>query len=309
MEIARIAGRLGVAGLAGATLVMGSSDARAQTSGVPIIAVPCNSSLLANAILTANTVPATLRLAPHCIYDITGQLPQVTGNVSLVGGPSTTIRHDPGTAANYRLLDVASTGNLRVAGVFLRNGNPAGDGGGVRNAGWLVLDSVTLAGNVAGNVATPVGGNGGAVANLPGGRAVLVRTAILGNSATRAPAETTTGNGGGIYNAGALTVFLSRLAADNASSTSATDGTGNGGGIATVTGGRTLVLRSTVVENTATNDGGGIFNAGATTVDRSLVLRDRATSGGGIFGRVTVRGSAVRGNVPDNCVPANVACG
>ena len=102
---------------------------------------------------------------------------------------------------------------------------------------------------------------------------------------------------------------VSRVAADNAASASAAAGTGNGGGIATVTGGRTLVLQSTVVENTATRNGGGIFNAGTTSVDRSLVLRNRAASGGGIFGTVTVRGSAVRGNVPDNCVPANPACG
>lgn len=308
-SIARTAGRLGVTTLAGAALVMAPSYARARTSGAAIIAVPCNSSLLANAILTANTTPATLRLAPHCIYDITGQLPQITGNVTLVGGPSTTIRHDPGTAANYRLLDVASTGTLRVVAVFLRNGNPAGDGGAIRNAGRLVLDAVTLGGNVAGNVVAPTGGNGGAVANLPGGRAVIARTAVIGNSATSAPAETTTGNGGGIYNAGSLTVSVSRVAADNAASASAAAGTGNGGGIATVTGGRTLVLQSTVVENTATRNGGGIFNAGTTSVDRSLVLRNRAASGGGIFGTVTVRGSAVRGNVPDNCVPANPACG
>src|SRR5699024_4389332 len=126
----------GIAVLAMVGLAAGPPDARASVS---VVRVPCDSSSLANAILGGNVQPATIRLAPHCVYDITGQLPQVTGNVTLIGGPSTTIRHDPGTAANYRLLDVATTGTLRVLGVFLRNGNPAGDGGAIRNAGRLVL--------------------------------------------------------------------------------------------------------------------------------------------------------------------------
>jgi len=300
-EISRITG-LGM--VVAATLTMAPTGA----SAAAVHAVPCNATLLANAIAAANAVPATLRLAPHCVYDITAQLPQVTGNVSLVGGPSTTIRHDPGTMANFRLLDVGSTGALRVLGIFLRNGNPAGDGGAIRNAGRLVLNHVTISGNIAGDVITPVGGNGGGLANLAGGRAVVASSTISGNDATRAPVETTTGNGGGIYNAGRLTLFFSRLYANNATSTSATAGTGNGGGISTPTGGNSLVLQTTVAENTVTNNGGGVFNAGTTAVVRTLVVRDRAALGGGIFGATTVRRSIVRGNTPDNCVPANAGC-
>ena len=300
-EIYRITG-LGM--VVAATLTMAPPSASASA----VQAVPCNSTLLANAIAAANTAPATLRLAPYCVYDITAQLPQVTGNVNLVGGPSTTIRHDPGTAANFRLLDVGSTGGLRVLGIFLRNGNPAGDGGAIRNAGRLVLNHVTVSGNVAGDVITPIGGNGGGLANLAGGRAVVASSIFSGNNATRAPVETTTGNGGGIFNAGRLTLFFSRLSANNANSTSATAGTGNGGGISTPAGGNSLVLQSTLAENSATNNGGGVFNAGATTVIRTLVVRNRATLGGGIFGASTVRRSIVRGNTPDNCVPANAGC-
>jgi hypothetical protein len=301
----RTAGGVGIAILAGTAPAPG-----AHAAAVPVIKVTCSATALVNAVITANASPAVLRLAPFCVYNITSQLPQITGNVGLIGGPSTTIRHDPASAGNFRILDVAAGGSLHVRAVFLRNGNPAGNGGAVQNAGRLTLKFVTVSGNIAGDVATPIGGNGGGVANLAGGRAVIVNTVINGNASTRATlAETTTGNGGGIFNAGALTFAASRLFANNASSISATAGTGNGGGIDTATGGRSLVVQNTIAENTATNNGGGIFNAGTTSIVRTLVLRNRATTGGGIFGTVASRHSVIRGNVPNDCNPASPVCG
>jgi hypothetical protein len=131
---------------------------------------------------------------------------------------------------------------------------------------------------------------------------------ISSNEAIRTLAETTTGNGGGIYNAGSLTFFEGRLIANDATSTVGVAGTGNGGGINTATGGTSLIIQSTIVDNSATNSGGGVFNAGSTTISRTLVLRNRATSSGGVFGTVTLRRSIVRGNTPDNCNPANAFC-
>jgi hypothetical protein len=274
---------------------------------VPVVEVPCDATVLANAVAAANAAPAVLRLASHCIYNITAQLPQIIGNVTLVGGRDTTVRHDPGTAANFRLLDVAGTGRLRVVAVSLRNGNPAGNGGGIRNAGRLVLDFVTLDGNLAGLPLT-AGGNGGALANLAGARAVVAHTVISANEAFRTLAETTTGDGGGIDNAGSLTVFGSRLVANTATSTVGVAGTGNGGGVNTRAGGTSLIIQSTIVDGSATNSGSGVFTAGRTSLIRTLVVRNRATTGGGVFGTVTVRRSIVRGNTPDNCSPANPLC-
>ena len=298
-----------VGGIGGAVLVVAAATpaSAATPQVVSAVRVSCDSTALANAVAAANVTPTVLRLAPFCIYNITAQLPQIIGNVTLVGGPSTVIRHDPGTAANFRLLDVATTGRLRVVGIILRNGNPAGDGGGIRNAGRLVLNFVTLSNNLAGLPLT-AGGNGGALANLAGARAVIGHTLITANEAIRTLAETTTGNGGGIYNAGRLTLFVSRLVANSATSTVGVAGTGNGGGVNTATGGTSLIIQSTIVDDSATNNGGGVFNAGSTRIIRSLVLRNRATSGGGVFGAVTLRRSIVRGNTPDNCVPANAFC-
>jgi hypothetical protein len=275
--------------------------------GVPVIPVPCDATSLADAVAAANVTPAVLRLASHCVYDLTAQLPQITGNVTLVGGPGTVIRHDPATAANFRLLDVAGAGRLQIMGVFLRDGNPVGDGGAIRNAGWLMLNLVTIDNNLAGLPLT-AGGNGGGLANLAGGRAVVAHTLITANEAFRTLAETTTGNGGGIDNAGILTLFETRLVANTATSAVGAAGTGNGGGVNTRPGGRSLVIRSSLLDDDATNNGGGVCNAGGTTLIRSLILRNRATAGGGVFGTATLRRSIVRGNTPDNCDPPNPRC-
>jgi hypothetical protein len=289
------------------TVAAPTAASAARPQAVPVVEVPCDATVLANAVAAANTAPTVLRLASHCIYNITAQLPQISGNVTLVGGRDTTIRHAPATVANFRLLDVTGAGRLRVVAVSLRNGNPAGSGGGIRNAGRLVLDFVTLDGNLAG-LPSSVGGNGGALANLAGARAVVAHTLISANEAVRTLAETTTGNGGGIDNAGSLTVLGSRLVANTAASTVGVAGTGDGGGVHTRAGGTSLIIQSTIVDGSATNSGGGVFTAGRTSLIRTLVLRNRATTGGGVFGTVTVRRSVVRGNTPDNCGPANVSC-
>lgn len=306
-SFARTLGDIGGVVLTVAALAAAAPASAQAARGVPVVEVPCDATLLANAVAAANATPTVLRLAPYCIYNITAQLPQIIGNVTLLGGPGTVIRHDPATAANFRLLDVAGTGRLRVIGIFLRNGNPAGDGGAIRNAGRLVLNHVTLNDNLAGLPLT-AGGNGGALANLSGARAVVAHTVISANEAVRTLAETTTGNGGGIYNAGSLTLFESRLVANNATSTVGVAGTGNGGGVNTPSGGTSFIIQSTIVDNSATNNGGGVFNAGSTSLIRTLVLRNRATTGGGVFGTVTIRRSIVRGNTPDNCSPANPLC-
>jgi hypothetical protein len=73
-----------------------------------------------------------------------------------------------------------------------------------------VLDFVTLGNNLAGLTLT-AGGDGGALANLAGARAVIGQTLITANETIRTLAETTTGNGGGIDNAGSMTLFESRI--------------------------------------------------------------------------------------------------
>lgn len=174
---------------------------------VPFVQVPCDATSLADAVAAANATPTVLRMASYCIYNITAQLPQISGDVALVGGPGTIIRHAPATAANFRLLDVGGTGRLRVVGITLRNGNPAGDGGGIRNAGRLVLNFVTLNNNLAG-VPLVAGGNGGGPANLAGARAVVAHTVISANEALRARSSSLAATIPPPYGAGSLGFIL-----------------------------------------------------------------------------------------------------
>ncbi|MCW2862774.1 MAG: hypothetical protein JWP48_4482 [Actinoallomurus sp.] len=288
-SLARTAGAVGAAVLAGAALAMTQSPAQAAKKQV---SVPCSSPALAAAITAANTTSATLLLAANCTYNVVvpataaDALPIITGNVRLVGGPSTSIRRDP-AAVGVRLLEVAVAGTLRIDGIFLLNGASATTGGAIANAGALTLNQVTASGNTAVT-------SGGAVDNAVTGRALIFRTVINNNTATAGP-------GGAVNNAGSLTFQESRATANN--SISAATG---GGGINTTVGATSRVLQSTIDRNTTTGSGGGLRNLGTKIVDHTLTeLNAAAVSGGGIFnaGTVTHTTSTTRNNTPNNCFP------
>ncbi|GAB2845170.1 hypothetical protein GCM10027176_56220 [Actinoallomurus bryophytorum] len=298
-SITRTAGGIGAAVLAGAALTMAQAPAQAAAKK-QVVTVPCSSAALAAAITAANATPATLRLAANCTYDITtaataaDALPIITGNVRLIGGPSTTIRRNVAAGA-VRLLEVATTGTLRIDGIFLLNGTSATSGGAIMNAGSLTLNQVTLSGNTAAT-------NGGGVDIAVGGRALIFRTIVSANTALA-------GSGGGVNNNGTLRFEQSRASANSAVSA----GTG-GGGINTALAATSSVIQSTLDHNTTTGSGGGIRNLGTTLVDHTLIELNAATlSGGGIFnlppGTVTIFTSIIRNNTPTNCFPLNSIAG
>jgi predicted outer membrane repeat protein len=216
---------------------------------------------LSTAISAANAVPATLRLAAGCTYRITGTLP-VTGTVALFGGPSTAIASS-GFAGP--LIDVAATGRLRGQGIFLQGGRgtAGADGGGIRNAGGLVLNFVTVRDNATNN------GNGGGPANLETARALIAHTVFTRNLATGGGVSGS-GMGGGVLNRGSMTLFESRVSANTAEDA--------GGGIAAT--GTTRVIQSIIDHNGAAGNGGGMLSSGTTALQRTLVVGNRAGSGG-----------------------------
>jgi hypothetical protein len=283
----RAVGGIGAAVLAGTALTAAPLAAQAQsaTGGVRVKKIECDKAQLSSAIAQANMDPATLRLAPRCTYSLTTPLPQITGRVTLLGGPSTTIRRDPGTP-NLNILDVGNSGTLRVQGIFILNGKLAtGIGAGIRNAGRLVLNYATLGSNLAN------GNNGGGLHNT--GSALIAHSLINANAGQ---------HGGGIYNDGTLTVLESRLTGNFSQ---------NGSGIYTVANRTTRIIQSTIDSNITGSLGAGLYNNGTTSLDRTLVtlnFSDMNNGGGGIFnaaGTVTLSHSLVRKNSPDNCSPAN----
>ncbi len=284
---------------------MGVALAGGAAAGVPaaaaggvqarVITVPCSSSTLIAAINTANGLgTATLRLAPSCVYAITtpanpsDALPVITGNLTIVGGPSTVIRRDSGALATFRIIEVAGNAVLRLNNISVQNGS-SGDGGGIVNSGTLVLRFVTLSGNTA-------TGLGGGLRNGPGAVVYVDHSLLMANSAGLA--------GGGTDNAGRLTVTYSRLTANN----------GANGAAVTIEGtGSSSFFRTTIDHNFGVNLGGGIQVFGPTTIDRVLIEHNRAGgNGGGILVQsdtVTATNSIVKDNTPNNCSPAGSVAG
>jgi hypothetical protein len=108
---------------------------------------------------------------------------------------------------------------------------------------------------------------------------------------TIANGSVTSARGGGIYNAGRLTVTDSTLSGNSAIV--------SGGGI--LNNDTLTVTNSTLSGNSATLEGGGIFNGGPSmvTVINSTLSGNSATVGGGIYnagGTLTVTDSTLSGN-------------
>lgn len=283
--------------VAAAALVAMPTAAYAQP---PVIRIQCTSGALRAAVTTANGLKAaTIRLRPGCTYSFTtpagkvSALPQITGNVTLVGGPSTAIRRDPGATTTFGIIDVAAGGTLHARGLSVQNGE-AVSGGGINNAGTVFLDHMTLTGNNA----TLLDGGGFSNTTL-GSRALIVNSLISANMAS---------GGGGVSNSGRLTLLASRVTANSAP-------VGGGGGVITGLDSTTRVARSTVDHNVAGFGGGGFLNLAALSLDHTLVTRNLNSSvngflGGGVFNvtppaTFTSRGSSIRYNSPTNCAPAS----
>ncbi len=190
-----------------------------------------------------------------------------------------------------RIFDIDPLGagvTVTVSDLTIRGGDVLGEpGGGIRNAGTLVLDNTTISSN---NVSAA---NGGAI--LSSGTLTLTESTVSGNDAD--------GNGGGIFNDnGLLTVTRSTVSGNRAT------GPGNSGGaIYNTNGGSLIITNSTITNNTAATSGGGIFNSsGATATSTNDTISHNSANlnnGGGIFnnGTAALTNSIVANNTGGNC--------
>ena len=291
-----ISGGLVAVALAGAAVVGTAPVAEAKT-----IIVRCSTPALVNAINTANSLgTATVRLSANCVYDITTPatatdgLPVITGNITVVGGPGTTIRRGPAVAALFRIFEVAASARLSVAGISILNGSrgAADSGGGIltNTNSVLVLDRVTMAGN---------SGSAGGAVSIVAGRAAISRSVFTANSAINF-------SGGAIFIIGPSVLNLATSLVNGNSAPV------DGGGLNVQPGATANITQSTFRVNQTGSAGGGVGGGGRTTFTRTLVERNRAAVGGGIFGnptRTTLINSIIRNNIPDNCLPLNMIPG
>jgi len=206
------------------------------------------------------------------------------GATAVVTGGSTFI----GNTANLRGGAVFNNGTLGVGGGATFSGNSGGFGGAVFNGGTLTADDAAFTGNSTGS-AQSSGGRGGAVFSY--GTASFSATTFGGNAST--------GDGGGLYNAGRLTVAGGCTFATNSAQV-------GGGGLFSY--GTSTVTDGTFSENRAGYSGGGIDDVGALTLSRATlqynVAGDPYTTPYGVGAGLASRGTLV---MSDSTVWGNTA--
>jgi len=277
------------------------------------------------------------------IYNNTGM-----GNLSVTGA---TFIHNTATGAGGAIYTGPLGGNLSVTGDAFTGNTAGGDGGAIfdfninggnvegsfyRNKaadGGAVLESTIGGGVVAGvfhaNTATYNGGaidsvyayvkaegtiSGNHAGNDGGGIYTgFMQYENVGMTLTATVRGNSAENGGGIYSQDSIADLTSSTIDNN-------DATVDGGGIYNNQAGNgygTVNLEtSKVSRNNAGADGGAIYTLGSlatVTASGTQIVNNTAASGGGIYdssgGTVTLTNSPVLYNKPDNCEPPGAITG
>ncbi|MGZ8136019.1 MAG: choice-of-anchor Q domain-containing protein [Methylococcaceae bacterium] len=207
----------------------------------------------------------TLELTANTTYSLTtvnnnasgeNGLPVISSTITINGNGATVERSNGAGTPGFRLLHIATAGNLTINKLKLTGGNPVtGTGGGIYNQGQMLLADSTVSGNSA------LG-----IVNGYHSTAMLVNSNISENS------------GGGIYNEHGIFSVVNSTISNNSGS-----GIGSTNNLTSINPGSLTVLNSTISSNSA-NVGGGLFIwAGSVTVTNSTISGNSATRGGGAY--------------------------
>ncbi|GAA1476749.1 hypothetical protein GCM10009623_11950 [Nocardioides aestuarii] len=284
-----------VATPAPATATQGGGD-RAEKAPVGKLMTVRNERQLRRAVLKANHRDGIDRI--RLAADITFDPSRPTGGGALKGDLDVTDdlrvfgRHQIDANGVDRVFDVRPETSLRLTGLWLVDGAPAEgeSGGAVRSQGTVRFKG----GAVVGGSATGTGASGGAFMN-DGGVLRVIGARLLRNDAVRA--------GGAIEAFAGRTVVRGTLMKQNTAGAEP----GNGGALHLTDAGTVTVTGSKVVRNTASAEGGGLWNSAVGTfrVRDTLLHHNRAAGaaadngGGALFndgGTMTVSDSTIRRN-------------
>jgi hypothetical protein len=208
------------------------------------------------------------------------------------------------SGAGSRVFDVRAGVSVTLANLTITGGNgrqsstsfddiTAGEGGGILNSGTLTVQNCTVTGNTD-LIGSP---DGGGIYNAMGAALTVTGSTVSGNGNVLGPDHT--GAGGGIYNAGMLTI--------NGGSDVSGNVAFNGGGIFNAVGGNLSMTATKLSGNSADSSGGGLYNtdrATAAVTNCTITGNTAGYEGGGIYsakyGHVTVGGSVFSADTPDN---------
>ena len=181
----------------------------------------------------------------------------ITLNTTIDGGAGNLITLSGGNVQRVMVVN-SGTATLTLQNLTIANGNTGGNGGGVLNAGTLIVTNSTFTANQA--------GSGGAISNASGGAGTVTITGstFSGNTAT---------NGGAIYNSGnAVTITNSTFTGNSATA----------GGAILGDGGLITLRNVTISGNSAVGSGGGIFDGiDNSEAHNSIIANNTPTNCGG----------------------------
>jgi predicted outer membrane repeat protein len=251
------------------SVALGTAPSASAESLTP---VPCSAAAL-NAAISGATAGEVLSLAPGCVYTLDGPLPDVTVDLTILGNYATIARDTAAGTPLFTILTIDSGITAQLREATMRNGLTAEFGGAIWNAGSATVTGSAFVGNTSGT--SLFNGSGGAIQN--DGTLTLSGSNLTGNSVS-----TNGSGGGGLDNEGQATVTGSTFLGNRVTGPASV-----GGGI--LNGGPSLTIGHTVVTgNTAASDGGGIYTRAGT---------------------VSLSGSVVARNNPDNCAPPGAVAG
>ncbi len=222
---------------------------------------------------------------------------------------------------NSRVFDItAGTASVTIAGLTLTKGQAGyGYGGGIYNAGTLIINNCALAGN---NCYGGIGDGGGAIFN---GGGLTINNSTLSGNQVQIGGVGSDAYGGAIYSYGRLSINSSTISGNgvfggsssvggttpNGTSPGTGAGAGQGGGLY-VAGGAVTIDHSTIADNGAyggpsdfgrwgSGAGGGIYNAAgadALQMHDTIVSDNTAVVGSALdlSGSITSQGHNLIGN-------------
>lgn len=282
----------------GATGQSGNGGAILNFGGSLIIqggTISSNESVRAGGGIEVTNGSNTIITGAVISNNTTGPMPGNGGGLHVSGIATVTVEDDTlfdaNTAASeggglwngdgdsvMTITDSAIINNIANGEAADNGGGGLFNGGAAGNGGTMNLEDVVITGNMALGTA----GSGGGILNF-GGILNITRGVINNNEASRA--------GGGIEDnsnsaGGTTTVNISEVTIDS-NTVGATPG--NGAGIHIGGDGTTTISLSTISNNTAAKEGGGLWNStsGTLNVENSTVSGNTAngaeTGGGGVF--------------------------
>ncbi len=239
------------------------------------------------------------------LWNASGAAMTITGKTQILGNRAAGVSNTEGGGGIFN-----NGGLLIVTDAAIRNNaatGAAGGGGGIASDNGTVRIDNTF---IEANFAAGAMGSGGGLLGIGTSRFTVVDSEIAGNVASRA--------GGGIEintsaSASQALTLLGVALTDNNAGVTDEDATasapGNGGGLHVTGSANVLIIDSSVTENIAALEGGGLWNgAGTLRLENTLVSRNSASGnsaddgGGGVFnngGLVIAQGGVISLNIAD----------